>query len=375
MKLLEIEGKDLLSENGLEVPRNNSESGYVVKAQVFTSDRKAKDGIKFCNTLSEAEKIAEKMKSDEIDGFPVKDVLIEEKLDINKEFYVSFLYDTDSRSPMMLFSSEGGSNIEERDVSKLIIEHGHSFEFREFLVEQNIRQDVLKLSQTMQKLYNCFKKEDLLLLEVNPLAKTEKGFICTDVVIELDEDANFRHDRDYPERSVFNREKTIRELKAKKIDENDHRGIAGKYIELDGDIGMILAGGGASLTNMDALIKYGGKPANYTEYGGNPPTEKVYKLSKIIMSKPGLKGLWHVGGTANNTDIYRTMKGFCNALEEEQPKYPIVVRRDGPNADKAFELLRNTREKSNLNMKLFRKEKTMTESAKILMEMIEQQND
>jgi len=91
----------------------------------------------------------------------------------------------------------------------------------------------------------------------------------------------------------------------------------------------------------------------------------------VIMSKPSLKGMWHVGGTANNTNIYKTMKGFCQALESEQPDYPILVRRDGPNADEAFELLRKTREENDLNMKLFRNDTPMTETAKVLMEMVE----
>ncbi len=372
MKLLEKEGKNLLSRKGVKVPESEGENGYVVKAQVLTSDRKEKGGIRFCDTFEEAEKTATEMRDTEVGGFPVEDVLIEKQLEIEKELYVSFLYDTASRKPVMLFSEDGGSDIENRSVSKLEIDEGYGFEFREFLSEQNTSSDILKLSNTLEKLYNCFKEEDMLMLEINPLAKTEDGYVCTDVVIELDEDASYRHNWDYPERSVFNRSKTSRELEAKKIDENDHRGVAGKYIELEGNIGMILAGGGASLTNMDAMIKYGGKPANYTEYGGNPPTEKVYKLSKVIMSKPGLKGLWHVGGTANNTDIYRTMKGFCQALEEEKPDYPIVVRRDGPNADKAFDLLRETRDKLDLDMKLFRKDKSMTETAKILMEMVDE---
>lgn len=208
------------------------------------------------------------------------------------------------------------------------------------------------------------------MLEVNPLVETSEGFVVLDSMMELDDDASYRRDREFPERSNFGREKTEREKRAEKIDENDHRGVAGKYTELEGDIGMMLAGGGASLTNMDALIESGGKPANYTEYGGNPPTEKVYRLSKVIMSKK-LNGLLHVGGTANNTDVYRTMKGFCKALREEEPSYPIVVRRDGPNADKAFELLRDVREDLDLDMKLFRNDKPMTESSKELMEMVE----
>lgn len=370
MKLLEKEGKDLLSKYGLETPNKDGEA-YVVKAQVPTTNRKDENGIVFCNSYSEAEKAAKELKNKVIGGFPVDDVLIEEKIDIEKEFYVSFLYDTNLRSIVMLFSDEGGSNIENKNISKMIIEEGYSFEFIEFLTKQNIETDILKLATTLKKLYSCFKQEDMLLLEINPLAKTEKSFVCVDAMIELDDDASYRHDREKSDRSVFGRDKTERELEAEEIDKNDHQGIAGKYIELDGNIGMMLAGGGASLTNMDALIKYGGTPANYTEYGGNPTTEKVYKLSKIIMSKPDLEGLWHVGGTANNTDIYRTMKGFCQALEEINPSYPIVIRRDGPNADKAFKLLRETKEELDLNMRLYRNTKPMTETAKILMEMIE----
>lgn len=369
MKLLEKEGKELLSKYGLEIPEVEGEE-YVVKAQVLTTDRKEKGGIKFCGSIEEAKSIAKDMQDSNISGFTVEDTLIERKVDIEKELYVSFIYDTYTRSPVMLFSKEGGSDIEEREVSKFVIDEGREFEFREFLTDVELDHNISDLSRTLKKLYNCFREEDMLLLEVNPLAITKNGLKCLDVVVELDEDASYRHNWNYPQRSAFGREKTKREKKAEKIDEDDHRGVAGKYTELDGNIGMLLAGGGASLTNMDALMNYGGKPANYTEYGGNPPTEKVYRLSKIIMSKPELEGLWHVGGTANNTDIYRTMKGFCKALREIEPDYPIVVRRDGPNADKAFELLGQTQEDLDLDMKLYRNDTDMTKTAETLMEMV-----
>lgn len=272
----------------------------------------------------------------------------------------------------MIFSEEGGSGIEDREASKLPLGDSSQFRFRQFLKEQGFEgKEIIKLGSVLQKLFKAFLEEDARLLEVNPLAKTEDGYIILDAMMDLDDDASYRHDRDLPDRSDLGREKTSRELRAEKIDEEDHRGIAGKYTELEGDIGMMLAGGGASLTNMDALIEYGGEPANYTEYGGNPPTEKVYKLSKVIMSKD-LNGLWHVGGTANNTDILRTMKGFIQALEEERPDYPIVIRRDGPHADEAFEFLREKKEELDLNMKLFRNDKPMTESAEDLMEMVKE---
>jgi succinyl-CoA synthetase beta subunit len=368
MKLYEHEAKEILERNGVETPLDGDD--FVVKAQVLANHRKKKGGIKFAENREEAEKLKQEMEGIEIDGQKVEEVLIEPQIDFSEEYYVSFMYDTDRRNPVMIFSREGGTGIEGREASKLVLEDDSSFRFRQFLNQNDVSSDEINgLGRTLRKLFKAFLDEDARMLEVNPLAKTEDGYVVLDAMMDLEDDAAYRHDREFPERNAEGGEKTEREKRAEKIDEEDHRGVAGKYTELDGDIGMMLAGGGASLTNMDAIIEYGGKPANYTEYGGNPPTEKVYKLSKVIMSKE-LNGLWHVGGTANNTDVLRTMKGFVKALREEKPDYPIVVRRDGPHADEAFEKLREVKEELDLNMKLFRNDKTMTESAEDLMEMV-----
>lgn len=370
MKLYEHEAKQILKKYGLSTPEEGD--SYVVKAQVLANHRKDKGGIRFAESKEEAEEIKEEILGIEIDGQEVKEVLIEPQVDFTDEYYVSFMYDTDSRSPVMIFSSEGGTGVEDREASKVVLEDGSQFRFREFLSDEGFEgKEIIKLAGTLQKLFEAFLDEDARMLEVNPLAKTEEGYMVLDAMIDLEDDASYRHDRSFPERNAKGGEKTEREKRAEKIDEEDHRGVAGKYTELNGDIGMILAGGGASLTNMDALIEYGGKPGNYTEYGGNPPTEKVYKLSKVIMSKD-INGLWHVGGTANNTDVERTMDGFIEALREEEPEYPIVVRRDGPHADEAFEKLREVKEELDLNMKLFRNDKAMTESAEDLMEMVKE---
>jgi citryl-CoA synthetase large subunit len=373
VKLYEHEAKEILESHGLDTPSRELQIGkeYVVKAQVLANSRKDKYGIKFASNLEEAEALKQEMIGARIDGEEVDKAVIEEKLGFSSEYYVSFMYDTDSRNPVLIFSKDGGTGIEDREAEKLSLEDDSQFRFRQFLKKCGVEgEEILALSQTLQKLFQAFLQEDARLLEVNPLVKSEDGYFVLDAMMDLEDDASFRHERDFPERSVMGREKTEREIRAEKIDEEDHRGVAGKYIELEGNIGMMLAGGGASLTNMDALMEYGGEPANYTEYGGNPPTEKVYKLSKVIMTKD-IDALWHVGGTANNTDVYRTMKGFVQALKEEKPDYPIVVRRDGPNADEAFELLRETKEKLDLDMKLFRNNKPMTESAEDLMEMVE----
>jgi citryl-CoA synthetase large subunit len=374
VKLYEYEAKDLLEDYGLSVPSEGD--GFVVKAQVLANDRKSKDGVRFVETYSEAEKVEERMLGKEIDGQKVEEVLVEPQVDFSKEFYVSFMYDTRSRHPTLVFSSEGGTGVEEREVSKLCLKDDSEFRFRQFLKEENIVEgkDITRLARVLQKLFKAFLEEDCRMLEVNPLAKTGNGFVVLDALMDLEDDASYRHSRDFPGRDAEGGDKTEREKRAEKIDEEDHRGVAGKYTEMDGDIGMMLAGGGASLTNMDALIECSGRPANYTEYGGNPPAEKVYKLSKVIMSKD-LNGLWHVGGTANNTDVERTMDGFIKALREEKPRYPIVVRRDGPHADKAFEKLRKVKKELDLDMRLFRNDKPMTESAKDLMEMVKEYKD
>ena len=372
MKLQEHEAKGLLKKRGLKTPSQELEEGkkYVVKAQILANKRKEMGAIKFADNLNKAREYREKLLDTDFDGQKPEEVLIEEQIDFDEEYYVSFMYDTDNRSPVMVFSKDGGTGIEDREVSKLALEDDSQFLFRQFLKNEGFEgKEIIKLGMALQKLFKAFLKEDARLLEVNPIAKTDDGYFVLDAMMDLEDDANYRHSRDFPERNAEGGEKTEREKRAEKIDEDDHRGVAGKYTELDGDIGMMMAGGGASLTNMDAMIEYGGEPANYTEYGGNPPTEKVYKLSKVIMSKD-IKGLWHVGGTANNTDVERTMDGFIEALREERPDYPIVIRRDGPHADEAFEKLREVREELDLDMKLFRNDKPMTESAEDLMEMV-----
>ncbi|MFB6174308.1 MAG: ATP citrate lyase citrate-binding domain-containing protein [Halobacteriales archaeon] len=371
MKLFENESKALLAEYGLQRPSGEGD-GYVVKAQVLAKQRAEHGGIRFADTREEAEEVAEGMRDTEVNGHRVDEVLIEPALDHDAEYYLSFTYDTDIRRPVLLFNREGGSRIEQRGADRLVLDGpAMAWRFREFLEDCGVgSEDLRPLGSTLAAAYRCFREEDALLLEVNPLARADGEYVVLDARIELDDDADYRRDRSYDDRTEFGREKTERERRAERIDEDDHRGVAGKYTELDGDIAMMLAGGGASLTNMDALIEYGGEPANYTEYGGNPPTEKVYRLSKVVLSKPGLRGCWHVGGTANNTDVHRTMKGFCEALRELEPDYPIVVRRDGPNADEGFEVLRETREDLGLEMELFRNDTPMSETAEVLMEMV-----
>ncbi len=232
-----------------------------------------------------------------------------------------------------------------------------------------------------KRLWEVFTKYDCELAEINPLVITRSTskeskptfeVYALDSKVILDDAADFRREIKFEERNLFGRAPTQSEIEAREIDQGDHRGTSGSvYWDLDGDIAVIAAGGGGSVVNMDALLAYGGKPANYTEHSGNPPREKLKKLTKIVLSKPNLKGCWFVGGTANFTDIYETLMGFVEGLREVSPKpnYPIVIRRGGPNDKKAFDELKVIGEKEGFDFHIYGREKPMTATAKVIVDL------
>lgn len=384
MNLYEWEGKELFAKHGLVIPRGvvvrpgddvgkkYEELGItevVVKAQILSGKRGKNNGIKFCSSVEEVVAACAELLANQIKGMQVTAVLIEEKLTIAEEHYCSIVYDTNSKQPTLIYSSQGGMDIEEVAEEKII------------RIPLDIRTDTLPEAQAnwdfAQKLYAVFKTEDARVVEINPLIKTAEGnWVAADAKIALDDDAFYRHKEweVLEPRTMLGRAPTEREILVKKIDEgeNYYRGTAGKYIEMDGDIGLILNGGGASIANMDALLAVGLKPANYTEYSGNPPREKVYALAKIVLSKPGLKGLWMCGVVANFTNMKDTFMGIIDALDEIKPTYPIVVRRDGPESAEAMQLMRECGERNNLNIKLFTKAMPMGDTAQILADMIKE---
>lgn len=379
MNLYEFEGKQLFAKHGIATPkgvvvRRGEDAGVkyqelgvkdvVVKAQVLSGKRGKNNGIKFCSNAEEVERACEELFNTHIRGQYVSAVLVEEKLDIAEEHYVSIVYDTNKKQPLVIYSASGGMDIEEVEEGKI---EKQWLDIRSEKVGSKFELD--------QALWNCFVQEDARQVEINPLVKTGDGrWVAADAKVAIDDDAFFRHEEwaDLEPRTMMGRLPTEREIAAKKIDEGEayYRGTAGKYIELDGDIGLILNGGGASIANMDALASVGLKAANYTEYSGNPPREKVYELAKVVLSKPGLRGLWMCGVVANFTNIKETFMGIVDALDEIKPQYPIVVRRDGTESAEGFAVLEECAKRNNLKIKLFKKETGMSETAQVLADMI-----
>ena len=393
MNLYEFEGKNLFAKHGISIPRgvvvrrgDDPRRAYealgmkevVVKAQVLSGKRGKGGGIRFCSSAEEVDSSVQELFQMNIHGQYVAAVRIEEKLEIAEEHYLSLTYDTNAKQPVLIYARAGGMDIEDVDGKEI---GNWKLEIRDTKLPNCL--PTVETQNFASLLWQCFIQEDCRLVEINPLVKTTDGrWIAADAKVALDDDAFYRHGSasspqvtdwsKFEPRTMMGRLPTEREIAVKKIDEgeNYYRGTAGKYIEMEGDIAILFSGGGASIANMDALMKVGLKPANYTEYSGNPPREKVYQLAKIVLSKPGLRGLWIAGGVANFTNVEETFHGIADALDEIKPSYPIVVRRAGPFEKEGMALMRACAERNHLNMKLFGKEMSMSETAGVLASVI-----
>lgn len=394
MRLYEFEGLKLFAESKIPVPAftvvsstnevKDIELPAVVKAQVLSGGRGKAGLVKPCKSLAEVEKAVKEMIGKDVVGEKINKVLIEPYfIDKAAEYYLGITYDTSNRSPIILVSKKGGVDIEELARDKESIKSLpinpifglQPWQARQVLAEAGFSGiHFLSITKILLGMWAVFTKYDARLVEINPLIETEdEELIAADAKVILDDDADFRHaDLDFPPRNVLGKIPTQSEHEASEIDANDHRGSAGStYIELDGDIAVIAAGGGGSLVNMDALMALGGKPANYTEHSGNPPKEKLEKLSKIVLSKKGLAGVWFVGATANFTDIYETLAGFVDALRSIKPKptYPVVIRRGGPRYKEAFKMLEEVGKKEAFDFHIFGPETPMTSTAKTMVDL------
>ncbi len=378
MNLYEHEGKALLRAHGIRTPngvllshlkdisaatRELGEQPSVLKAQLLAGKRAEQGAIAFVNGAKDVET---RLLDWQNRGWPV--ALLEERVEARRELYISCLYDPETRGPILLIGTEGGSGIEQKkNVRRFAIDPRDPISALTH-VAPALADVSPHLQETCEKIVALFFKEDARQVEINPLAECADGtLIALDAKITLDDAAQSRHTEwtSYPHRTALGRMATAREQGAERIDAGAqaHRGNAGTFFELDGDIATLFSGGGASLVNMDTMARHGLKPANYAEYSGNPPKEKVAALARLVLSKPGLRGALIIGGIANFTDVQETFAGIAEALDELKPAYPIVVRRAGPREREGLALLRSCAERNGTRMELFGKETTMEDAA------------
>ena len=341
MKLYEFEGKMLLERAGINIPHGkvvasveeasdlmNKFGPLMVKAQVLWGRRAKAHGVVACENKEQAAAAIKSLLGREMFGETVEKVLVEEKLDVAQEAYVSVTYK--GASPVLIISTRGGIDVEEACHESLFdvciepvdIHLGFSDEKAKELVLKAGFDGVDGVADVLLKLYRMFVDCDATLAEINPLDPDEprgmgrrrrQGGDRRRRAVQAEEPesagkAQFRADANPPG--------TARPGKRPARHARHRRG--GCSMNSTGNIVVLASGGGTSVEALDDLCLLGGKPAVFTEYSGNPTPEKVKGLTKIALKYPGqIDAIWVIGGRANFTDIYDTLiSGIMGGIRE-----------------------------------------------------------
>jgi succinyl-CoA synthetase beta subunit len=305
----------------------------VIKSQVLTGGRMKAGGVKFADTPEEAEQHAADILQLVINDHHPRGVLVDPKADVEQEFYAGVVWDGIRKQPVIIFSPVGGIDIEqvaEEQPDKVGRRHFSNilplseFQAKEVIASTGVTgSDLNKLVPIVTRLAKLFVDYDMTLAEINPLGKLKDGsFVALDAHMDMENEARGRHKAllkdlgvgDHETRQA--REPTEFELAGEAIDAASHRGVAGNVTEFDGDLGLVIGAGGGSLTLFDAVRKYGGRPANYCEIGGNPSVEKACGLAKLVLSKPGVDKIAVMMSIVSNTRVDIVARGVIKACLE-----------------------------------------------------------
>jgi succinyl-CoA synthetase beta subunit len=361
MRFYEFESRRIVERAGIPVPEygfcKSAEEARqaaariggatVVKSQVLTGGRMKAGGVKFADTPNEAETHAKEILQLEVNGHRPVGVLVDPKAEVEQEYYAAVLWDGRVKRPMMLFSDMGGIDIEE--VAEKHPDHvgrGHlsnlhpipEFRAKEVISSVGLTgRELTRATPVLARLAQLQRDYDMILAEINPLAKLSDGsFVALDAHLEMEDEAVGRHQKTLAElgveleepRELYEPSEFERQVKA--IDEADHRGvIQGKDHGFDGNLGLVIGAGGGSLTLTDAVRSQGGKPANYAEIGGNPSVAKSCGLAKEVLKKDGVEKIAVMMSIVSNTRVDIVARGVIKACLElgKDPAETITVFR------------------------------------------------
>jgi succinyl-CoA synthetase beta subunit len=346
MKLREYEAKKVLKDYGIPVPagfviRSADELAahlgelgehIVLKAQVDTGGRRKAGGILMAERGTAAA-AAEELFAKEIRGLPVREILAEQRLEIQKEYYLSVTVDRSAKQPLVLFSDAGGVEIErvarERPGA---IRKAAAFplmrDLPPFMLRWLAGKAPKEVMPVINRLYRMFCEKDALLAEINPLVVTRKGIFAADAKIIVDDNALARQG------ITVNRDLSEREREAEK------HGFS--YVELDGNIGVIGNGAGLTMSTLDLIGYYGGKAANFLDVGGGAESERVMHAVRLVAGLPSVNVIVInlLGGITKCDEVAR---GIIAAGISQK----VIVRLAGTNeaegrrllAEKGYEML------------------------------------
>ena len=346
MKLYEHQGKALFAQGGIAVPKGRTVSGRaelpdalaesglpcVIKAQVLAGKRGKGGLIQFADTEPDARAKAEAILGDQ----RVKSVLVEEKLDIQREIYLSATVEPVTATVTLMACAEGGVDIEEVAATapeKIVREqvnplHGlMPFNVRNLVSPLGLDKEQGKaFGRLVSQLYATFRKSDALLAEINPVAVTGDGRVmAADAKVIVDDNALHRQ--------PF--ERTLEEFENDVEYEAAQLGIP--YLQFDGDIGLMCAGAGLTNTVFDLIHHFGGKPANFLEFGG-PNYRRASEAMQLALKSKAKVLLIVTFGTIARADVMA--EGIVAAMEQLKPAIPIVTAIRGTGEEEAADMLR-----------------------------------
>jgi succinyl-CoA synthetase beta subunit len=355
MDLLEYQGKQLFARHGLRVSSGKAvttvedalqaaqEVGYpvVIKAQVLIGGRGKAGGVKLAADESEARTHASRILGMDIHGHTVRTLWIEHASDIATEYYASVLLDRSAKKPLVMFSVEGGVDIEEvaeRSPEKLVRHHVDPLEGLsraeavEIATEGQADADVVEgVADALMALYEVWTEEDATLAEINPLIVTpEREVKALDAKVSLDGNALYRHPESQSLADSENEDPIERRAKEQGV----------QYVKLDGDIGILGNGAGLVMSTLDVVAQAGGSPANFLDAGGGSDAEKIKQAVELILANDDVKAvLFNIFGGITRGD--EVAKGLIAAFDDIRPSVPFVVRLDGTNDVEGRRLLQD----------------------------------
>jgi succinyl-CoA synthetase beta subunit len=360
MNIHEYQAKEILGAFDIPVPRGRVTvtadqveraakmmgGRCVVKAQIYAGGRGKAGGVQIAHHPEQAHEIAKELFGKRMvthqtgpEGLKVRRILVEETVEVGREFYLSITLDRQSSRYCLIASAEGGVNIEE--VAATTPEKIHTLTIDPYtgLRSYEARQIVLKLGltggiaedcvQLILNLYRCCLEKDCSLVEINPLVVTKAGWLLAlDAKINFDDNAIFRH-WEYHEMQDYSQMDPL-EISAGKFDLS--------YIKLDGNIGCMVNGAGLAMATLDVLKESGGDPANFLDVGGGATREKVAEAFKIILQDKDVEAVFvNIFGGIMRCDVIA--QGIIEAASEVSCQLPIVVRMDGSQVEEGKALL------------------------------------
>jgi succinyl-CoA synthetase beta subunit/citryl-CoA synthetase large subunit len=332
----------------------------VVKSQVLTGGRMKAGGVQFADSPDEAARHAEAILALEIGGHMPRGVLVDPKAEVAQEYYAGVVWDGGAKKPLLLFSDMGGIDIEE--VAEKHPEHvgrGHfsnllplsDFQAKQVIAAAGVSgRELTRLTPILTRLARLFQERDMTLAEINPLAQVEDGsFVALDAHMEMEDEARPRQKAVLSEIGIAEDERrevhepSRFEETVAAIDAADHRGvIQGKDVGFRGNLGLVIGAGGGSLTLTDAVRSHGGKPANYSEIGGNPSVAKACGLAKAVLEKDGVEKLAVMMSIVSNTRVDIVARGVikaCLELGKEPSETIAIFRIPGAWEEEGFKIL------------------------------------